>query len=342
MDLAFDGEFLYGAEKRNAEDNPAVIVKFDLQGEVQGTFSLPLDRNDAPTPWALAWNPIDEQLIVAGDASDAFVLDREGNFVARHDLTLPGNVLRIRGAAWNPMDEDNMPLYLLDTNVGARLLKTNLETGEIRVVAVLLENERDFSGLTLGYDWDHSITSVGIISGGLTIDENDLFEVFEIGPNTRFLEISPESGQVAAGESTNSELIFDAQDILADTYSFGLAIEHNAAGEEVFIRVTVDVTHVGVSDDGKGEVPLEFALNASYPNPFNSTTRIDFTLAETAPTRLAVYDLTGRLVSNLVQEKLEPGKYSVNFSPETLASGIYFYRLKSGQNSSVKRMVYLR
>ncbi|MBT3231745.1 MAG: T9SS type A sorting domain-containing protein [Calditrichaeota bacterium] len=342
MDLAFDGEFLYGAEKRNAEDFPAVIVKFDLDGEVHNTFSLPLERADAPTPWALAWNPIDEQLIVAGDESDAFVLDIEGNLVSRHELSIPGDVLRIRGAAWNPLDEDNMPLYLLDTNVGARLLKASLETGEIREVAVLREDEREIGGLTIGYDWDRSMISLGMIAGGVDNDSIDYLEVFELGPNTRFLEISPDMGQIAAGESANPELIFNAQDILADTYSFGLAIEHNAAGEEVFIEVSVVVTPVSVSDHGNGEIPLEFALNASYPNPFNSTTRIDFSLAETAPTRLAVYDLTGRLVSNLIQEKLEPGKYSVNFSPETMASGIYFYRLKSGQNSSVKRMVYLR
>ncbi len=341
MDLAFDGEFVYGAEKRDAEDFPTVIVKFDLEGAVHGVFALPLERIASIIPWALAWNPVDDQLIVTGDANDVFVIDREGNLVSRHPLRMPGDLLRIRGAAWNPIDEDDMPLYLIDENNGTRLLKTNLETGEMRLVAVLREDGRNPGGLTIGYDWDRSMTSLGMISGGERNNPNDHFQVFEIGPNTHFLEFEPESGTLDSGESFSPELIFSAEDLFADTYRFGLAIEHNAADEEILVDVTFTVTSEGISGES-GDVPFEFVLNASYPNPFNSTTRIDFTLSEKAPTRLAVFDITGRFVANLIQDNLESGKYSISFSPESLASGIYFYQLKSGQNSSIKRMVYLR
>lgn len=342
-DLAWDGEFLYGGERRAGLDFPMVIIKFDLDGVAQDTFYVP-DANITITPWALAWDPENEHLIVTGENEDVFVLDRDGNLVSRHTIRLPGDVLMIRGAAWNSVDVDNMPLYLIDqisiNEGGIRLLKASLETGQVKVLAVLRNDVTYPLGLAIGFDWERSVASLGVIVDGR--DNNDLFQAFEIGPDTHFLGFEPERGQIAAGASFSPELIFNAQGLLPDTYEFALAVEHNAANEEIIVDFTMTVEPVSVSQEGIGDIPLEFSLNASYPNPFNSTTRIEFSLSESAPTRLSVFDLSGRLVANLVHEDLQPGKYSVNFKPESLASGIYFYRLKSGQNSTVKRMVYMR
>jgi len=89
-------------------------------------------------------------------------------------------------------------------------------------------------------------------------------------------------------------------------------------------------------------VPLEFGLDEAYPNPFNAATHLRFTLDRPGLARLAVYDLSGRLVRLLVEDELSAGRHQVLFEPRNLATGIYFYRLESADRSVVQRMLLLR
>ncbi len=89
-------------------------------------------------------------------------------------------------------------------------------------------------------------------------------------------------------------------------------------------------------------VPLRFALQQNYPNPFNPLTHIVFDLPQGAGVRLAVYDLTGRKVADLVNGYKEAGRYSVAFDASRLASGMYVYRLEAGKYSAVRRMLLMK
>ncbi len=75
----------------------------------------------------------------------------------------------------------------------------------------------------------------------------------------------------------------------------------------------------------------EFFLDQNYPNPFNPITKIKFSIKETNPTTLVIYDVLGQAVATLVDEKLMPGAYTVQFNGQYLATGTYFYILRSGQ-----------
>ena len=65
----------------------------------------------------------------------------------------------------------------------------------------------------------------------------------------------------------------------------------------------------------------------NYPNPFNPTTGVRYQVSEVSYVRLAVYDLLGREVAVLVNERKAPGKYELRFDGSSLASGVYVYRL---------------
>lgn len=78
----------------------------------------------------------------------------------------------------------------------------------------------------------------------------------------------------------------------------------------------------------------------NYPNPFNPTTTIQYTLTESTQVRLTVYDRLGREVVTLVDENQSPGTYSVNFDASNLPSGTYFYRIKTPSKTEVKKMVF--
>jgi hypothetical protein len=85
-----------------------------------------------------------------------------------------------------------------------------------------------------------------------------------------------------------------------------------------------------------------FVLNSNYPNPFNSNTKIDYSLPNFDKVKLQVYDITGKLVQTLVDENQNSGKYSVNFDGSNLPSGIYVYQLQVGSYSQTKKMVILK
>ncbi len=86
----------------------------------------------------------------------------------------------------------------------------------------------------------------------------------------------------------------------------------------------------------------EFFLHQNYPNPFNPVTKIKFSLMESNPTTLIIYDILGQVVSKLVDEKLVSGAYSVEFDGRNLATGTYFYILRSGQYMMKRKMVLIK
>ena len=81
--------------------------------------------------------------------------------------------------------------------------------------------------------------------------------------------------------------------------------------------------------EGSSTVPQVFALAQNYPNPFNPSTTISYEVARTGHITIEVFDLSGRLVSTLIDGVREPGTYKTSFHASGLASGVYFYSMKA-------------
>jgi hypothetical protein len=88
--------------------------------------------------------------------------------------------------------------------------------------------------------------------------------------------------------------------------------------------------------------PTSFALIQNYPNPFNPTTTIDYELHKSGLVNLSVFDMLGRQVTTIVNKYQSKGAYRITFDGRGLASGIYFYSLKSGSYSITKKCVLLK
>ena len=95
-------------------------------------------------------------------------------------------------------------------------------------------------------------------------------------------------------------------------------------------RFVVIVNPTATSTNSGPELPAEVALAQNYPNPFNPTTIIRYELPESQQVRLEVYDISGRLISTLVNDQVTAGTHTVTFDAQHLASGIYVYRLQAG------------
>jgi hypothetical protein len=105
------------------------------------------------------------------------------------------------------------------------------------------------------------------------------------------------------------------------------------------------VEHVITGVDETEEIPSGFTLYQNYPNPFNPTTIIKYELPSASRVSIRVYDIQGREITELVNKEQAPGNYSViwdgtNRYGETVASGVYLYRLTAGGKSQARKMIY--
>ncbi len=99
-----------------------------------------------------------------------------------------------------------------------------------------------------------------------------------------------------------------------------------------------------VNDDGgdNTHLPTRVSLEQNYPNPFNPTTNIRYSIAETTPVQLIVYDTVGKEVAILVDKIKNPGNYVVLFDASHLSSGVYLYQLRAGDHVETKRLVLVK
>lgn len=105
-----------------------------------------------------------------------------------------------------------------------------------------------------------------------------------------------------------------------------------------------EVTFPGrsVSSVHSTAVPVRTELSQNYPNPFNPVTVVSYQLSAVGMTSLTVYDMLGREVVMLVNAMQQPGPYSVRFDASGLASGIYFYQLRTGTFTDIKKFMLLK
>lgn len=90
------------------------------------------------------------------------------------------------------------------------------------------------------------------------------------------------------------------------------------------------------------EIPDRFLLYQNYPNPFNPKTNIKYQITKSSNVSIKIYDLLGREIVTLVNEKLQPGLYETQFDANQLPSGIYFYKFDAGELKDTKRMILIK
>jgi hypothetical protein len=103
----------------------------------------------------------------------------------------------------------------------------------------------------------------------------------------------------------------------------------------------VSYNYYGVNKFNSGMV-REFSLSANYPNPFNPSTSISYSIPENTLVTLKIYDVLGNEVVELINEQKESGNYQIDFNASELSSGIYYYTLTAGNFTSTKKMILMK
>lgn len=102
------------------------------------------------------------------------------------------------------------------------------------------------------------------------------------------------------------------------------------------------VNGIEVQELEEGNSEKEEQLLTAYPNPFNPTTTIKFTLPQKADVSLRVFDLLGREVAELVRGEREAGEHQTRFDASQLSTGVYIYQLRVGNDIITKKMTLIK
>lgn len=132
-------------------------------------------------------------------------------------------------------------------------------------------------------------------------------------------------------------------DIPADSYSIENEIKFTSPAKSVqMIMIEAGNNHITEKEKAKVEMPHSFNLYQNYPNPFNPITRINYQLPANISITLRVYDVMGREIETLVNERQNAGNHSVQFNASKLSSGVYFYKLQAENYCALKKLMLLK
>jgi len=151
----------------------------------------------------------------------------------------------------------------------------------------------------------------------------------------------------SANEYTDEEVAFTCYEcyVNATVYYYVKGVDiyerESEASNEVSADVIAKIGKESAEDKQQGKA-YEYSLGQNYPNPFNPITTISFSLKEAGLVQIRVYDILGNEVAALVNENQEAGNYSAKFNASRLPSGIYFYRITSGNYTATKKLILLK
>ena len=115
---------------------------------------------------------------------------------------------------------------------------------------------------------------------------------------------------------------------------------HKILGDEKIVISNKNSSLLKISKEQV--LPTSYDLAQNYPNPFNPSTIIKFSLPETVTAILTIYNALGQKITELVNTRLEAGRYSFEWNAVSVASGIYIYELKTDKFISIKKMMLLK
>ncbi|NIM65344.1 MAG: T9SS type A sorting domain-containing protein [Candidatus Latescibacteria bacterium] len=164
------------------------------------------------------------------------------------------------------------------------------------------------------------------------------------GNPIEWLATSANHGSVTAGTEV-FDVVICASSLKDSTYAGSVQIEGNAANAPVVIPIQLTVSSLSAVE--KKKVPPTVLLEQNWPNPFKPVTTIAYEIPSATHARLAIFDVTGKMIRVLVDRPLPAGRFTATWDGtdshgDLVASGVYFYRLDASSSTQTKKMVLLK
>ncbi len=179
-----------------------------------------------------------------------------------------------------------------------------------------------------------------------TVDSRAMY-VYSLGPKA--MTISPAAqiqlSSTAFDTSQYAPAIYkdSPKDPVEKWYGIPFSFKNgNLISSTAYFSTFAVVPRTIISGSLNQNIPTSFALYHNYPNPFNPSTAISYQLSAVSFVTLKVYDMLGREVATLANQRQNAGSYTVTFDAGKLPSGVYFYRLTAGSMTETKKMVLIK
>ncbi len=349
-----NGAFLIravGTITAGSNENPVAVANLSTHDAVIGQ-NINFDASDSydndGQVTSYLWNFGD------GSTSNQKIIDHSYSQKNKYTYTL--NVTDNEGAT----DQTDGEINVKDTaNISpvavADVSKQNGLIGES--IKFDASNSHDDDGEIVGYLWNfgdgetgsnkieyHSYSQKGTFNYTLKVTDNkgaidQTGSQITIKDTVTYLSVDPSSGTIPPGGSVSVTVHLNAAGLPEGNYQGVVSIKSNGGNINIPIDILISQT-VDVAD--KNQLPKKITLFQNYPNPFNPNTNIKFEIPQSGLVNLEVFDISGRKISTLVNQKLAAGTHQVIFDGSNLASGIYLYRLISNESVDTKKFILLK
>ncbi len=315
------------------------------------THNVTLDRHyaqsgeDSVCITAVLANPLNHSVSVS-----AIITDLSGT--VRDSLPLYNDGLHGDGSAgdsvWGryitvPLDENMYDISVRTNDITKDTFRrlpdvaSFTTAGPLTLDSVFVVNQREYAYCGVVPFIKNNGTTLTITNASVSLVCNDPW-VTKVSPLT--LALAPISASASASPSNDRFFAIDYDTSTFPGY-FNVKFELGVNGYICWTdseRISVDIT--GISR--KGHLPTVYTLNQNYPNPFNPATHLRFEIPVSGFVSLKVFDVLGREVATLVNEKKSPGAYDIEWNAGNVSSGVYFYRLSAGSFLATKKMILMR
>jgi len=229
---------------------------------------------------------------------------------------------------WVP-EHENGHIWLADP-ISSNLYQLDVTNDNAEIVQQTeITNSEDFGITHDGEDIWYSGNE-----GILRIVDDGIAEV-------NWITYEPDEGEIEPDSDTDIILTLDATDLEPRDYEAELHIYSNDPGNpDVSIHILLHIEPNSVSGDDS--TPGAYKLSAAYPNPFNATTRIEFTSPDVNNIEVNVYDITGQLVTTLFEGAIFAGNHQVVWNARDNANGVYLISLESEYFNAVQKVTLLK
>ncbi|MBT3232842.1 MAG: T9SS type A sorting domain-containing protein, partial [Calditrichaeota bacterium] len=95
-------------------------------------------------------------------------------------------------------------------------------------------------------------------------------------------------------------------------------------------------------ESGESDIPKDWAIDSIWPNPFNSTTQINYSVPISGNIEFSIFDQNGRFIQSLVNGNHQPGRYNVSFSADNLSTGIYFIQMHTPTGNRTGKLMLIK
>ena len=330
-----------------------------------GNYTIQMDADTAGNPWRirLESNPYPPDIVTPEEIQITITGNHGGN-----DFSFLQAASQVTGYFF---DENDVPQIDRDVQLSAsdnsvhRQARTNAEGFfQVGILASELgEKSWRLQGQSGGNGSSTELTaqaSISAINNGDSLSRNLVVyyvnskiqghvKIDGVGPAfpVHIVASNEDTAQTEIwADPTTGDFSVGVSDKISNYYIFGIELPFGWQGNSILAHpgdadVVFNIITTDVKEREPG-IPDKFSLGQNYPNPFNPSTSIDYNIAVSSDVNISLYNILGQEVKQLLNQHQIAGKYTLSVDASDLTSGMYFYRLRAGSFSSIKKMILIK